>query len=513
MTTPTLHFVSIFALPLALLASTLAAEPAKPNIVFILADDVGYGDLGCHGATLVQTPHLDRLAREGRRFTDAHSPASMCTPTRRALLTGTYSWRQSAGATILSGSAPLCIPPGTPTLPSLLKQASYATGVVGKWHLGLGGKNGPDWNGEITPGPLEIGFDYAFLVPATGDRVPCVYVENHRVVGLDPEDPIEVSYREKIGAEPTGRDHPELLKLKSRRGHDHAIINGIGRIGWMAGGRSAQWVDEDMADTFAAKASAFIEQHQAAPFFLYLATHGIHAPQAAHPRFNGVNQCGTRGEALAELDDTVGQVLATLDRLGLAEQTLVIFTSDNGGVVEDGYEGVVIPEHRCNGALHGFKGSQWEGGHRVPFIARWPGHIPAGTEDAELLTHTDMCATFASLTGVVLPPDAALDSMNALPALLGQPHPKPARETLITHGAGTNGPFGIRLGPWKLVQSAGGGIGFSPSARQRPAQPPRLFNLADDLAETNDLAAKLPEKVEELTELLAKQRQQGRTRR
>ncbi len=269
-----------------ILHSSFAAEQ-RPNILFILADDVGYGDLGCYGATLVKTPHLDRLARDGRRFTDAHSPASMCTPTRRALLTGTYSWRQPAGAAILSGSDPLCIPPGTATLPALLKQAGYATGVVGKWHLGLGVKGGPDWNGELKPGPLEIGFDYAFIMPATGDRVPCVYVENHRVVGLDPADSLQVSYREKVGTEPTGRENSELLKLNSRNGHNNTIINGIGRIGWMTGGKSARWVDETMADTFAAKASTFIEQHATTPFFLYLATHGIHAPQVPHSRFKG----------------------------------------------------------------------------------------------------------------------------------------------------------------------------------------------------------------------------------
>jgi arylsulfatase A-like enzyme len=510
----TAFLASLLFAPLPSLHAADAPKPAPPNIVFILSDDVGYGDLGCYGATLVKTPHLDRLARDGRRFTDAHSPASMCTPTRRSLLTGTYSWRQSAGAAILAGSDPLCIPPGTATLPALLRQAGYATGVVGKWHLGLGAKGGPDWNGEIKPGPLEIGFDYAFVIPATGDRVPCVYVENHRVAGLDPADPIRVSYREKVGAEPTGRENPELLKLKSRsgHGHDNTIVNGIGRIGWMAGGKSARWVDEDMADTLAAKASTFIAQHAAAPFFLYLATHGIHAPQVPHLRFKGTSQCGTRGETLAELDDTVGKVLATLDRLGLAEKTLVIFTSDNGGVVEDGYEGVVNREHRCNGPLRGFKGSQFEGGHRVPFIARWPGRIPAGSEDHELLALTDMCATFAALAGVALTADAALDSMNARPALLGQPHALPARETFISHGAGIHGPFGIRQGPWKLVQSAGGGIGFTPSARERPARAPLLFNLADDPAEAKDLAAKHPEKVEELTQLVAKQREQGRTR-
>ncbi len=483
-----------------------------PNIVVMLADDVGYGDLGCYGATLVQTPHLDSLARAGRRFTDAHSPGSMCTPTRRALLTGTYSWRQQPGSAILSGTDPLCIAPGTATLPALLKKAGYATGAIGKWHLGLGGKGGPDWNGEITPGPLEVGFDYAFFFPATGDRVPCLYMENHRVVGLDPADPIRVSYREKIGAEPTGRENPELLKVQSRNGHNATIVNGIGRIGWMSGGKSARWVDEDMADTLAAKASAFIEQHAGAPFFLYLATHGIHAPQAAHARFKNLNACGTRGEVLAELDDTVGQVLATLDRLDLAQKTLVIFTSDNGGVVEDGYAGVVNREHRVNGALHGFKGSGFEGGHRVPFIARWPGHIPAASEDHELLALTDLCATFAALTGTALPDDAALDSMNALPALLGQPHERPARETFISHGAGLRGPFGIRSGPWKLVQSVGGGIGFTAAARERPARAPQLFHLADDPGEAHNLAARHPEKVQELTDLLARQRAQGRTR-
>nr|MDQ3624691.1 arylsulfatase [Verrucomicrobiota bacterium] len=497
----------VLALPFAFLGPAAAGNPERPNIVVILADDVGYGDLGCYGGRLVKTPHFDRLAREGRRFTDAHSPASMCTPTRRALLTGTYSWRQSDGATILAGNSALCIPPGTTTLASLLKQAGYATGIVGKWHLGLGGKGGSDWNAEIKPGPLEIGFDYAFMLPATGDRVPCVYVENHRVVGLDPADPIQVSYREKVGNEPTGRENPELLKLKHRegRGHDMTIVNGIGRIGWMAGGKSARWVDEEMADTFAAKASAFIEQHHAAPFFLYLATHSIHAPQAPHPRFKDTTDCGTRGDALHELDDTVGRVLAMLERLGLAEKTLVIFTSDNGGVVEDGYEAIVNPEHQCNGILHGAKGTLFEGGHRVPFLARWPGRIPAGSENDELIVLVDLCATLAALTGVPLPADSALDSLNFLPALLGLPHAQPARDTFIVHGAGTNGPFGIRQGAWKLVQSAGGGIGLGARA-ERPARAPQLFNLAQDPAEAKNLATKHPEKVQELTQLLAKQR-------
>lgn len=500
----------VFSLALLVCIAAGAADPAaRPNIVFILADDLGYGDLGCYGAKLVKTPNIDRLAREGRRFTDAHSPASTCTPTRRALLTGAYSWRQQPGSSIAPGDAPLSIPPGTATLPSLLRQAGYATGAVGKWHLGLGGEGGPDWNGEIKPGPLEIGFDYAFFMPATGDRVPCVYVENHRIVSLDPADPIRVNYKEKIGSDPTGKENPELLKLKHTHGHDMTIVNGVGRIGWMTGGKSARWVDEEMADTYTKKAIGFIERSAKQPFFLYFATQNIHVPRMPNPRFKGASQCGTRGDAIQELDDSVGQVLAALERLRLVDKTLVIFTSDNGGVMDDGYEDVGSLDHLCNGALRGYKGSLFEGGHRVPFIARWPGRIKAGSECGELITHLDMAASFAALTGVPLPADAAPDSLNILPALLGEPHEKPVREIFIAHNGGTKGPFGIRKGPWKLITGPGGyGRGPKPA---KPAEP-QLINLADDPAETKNAAAEHPEIVKELREILAQQQSAGRSR-
>ncbi|HEY2892921.1 MAG TPA: arylsulfatase [Pirellulales bacterium] len=484
---------------------TLAAAGAeRPNIVLILADDIGYGDLSCYGAKHAKTPNLDRLAREGCRFTDAHSPASTCTPTRRALLTGVYSWRQQAGSTIAPGDYPLSIEPRTTTIASVLKQAGYKTGVVGKWHIGLGAAGGPDWNGEIRPGPLEIGFDYAFLVPATGDRVPTVYVEDHRVVGLDPSDPIRVSYKEKIGDEPTGREHPELLKLKHSHGHDMTIVNGVGRIGWMTGGKRARWVDEDMADTFAAKAKAFIERSAGSPFFLYLATHDIHVPRVVNPRFKGASPVGTRGDAIQELDDTVGQVLAQLERLKLTDNTLVIFTSDNGGVMDDGYEDVGSFDYHPNAPLRGTKGTLYEGGHRVPFIARLPGQIkPATTSDA-LIAHLDMAATFAALTATPLAKGAASDSFNVLPALLGEKTVAPVRPNFVAHIGGTQGPLALRSGPWKLIQAGRGPAAkAAPQKAAKTPSSPQLFNLSEDLAEEHNLAESNPSKFKEMEQLLA----------
>ncbi len=493
-----------------------AADPRTPNIIFILADDIGYGDLSSYGAKHAKTPNIDRLAREGCRFTDAHSPASTCTPTRAALLTGRYSWRQQPGSSIAPGDASLTIQPGTTTIASVLKQAGYTTGVVGKWHLGLGGEAGPDWNADLKPGPLEIGFDDAFLMPATGDRVPCVYVRNHRVLGLDPNDPIRVSYKMKVGYEPTGKENPELLTLKHTHGHDMTIINGVGRIGWMTGGKAARWKDEDMADTFAKAAIGFIERSQAPqkvqPFFLYLATHGIHVPRVPHPRFKGSSSVGTRGDAIHELDDTVGQVLAAVDRLKLTDNTLVIFTSDNGGVMDDGYEDVGKFDYHPNGPLRGTKGTLFEGGHRVPFLARWPKHIATGTECDTLITHLDMVATFAALTGVTLPKGAAADSFNVWPTLLGEKtSTPPPRPHFVAHVGGIHGPFAIRQGDWKFIQPGGGGRQAEQSKKDSTGtQSGQLYHLADDLGEQTNLVAKQPEKAVELQTLLKQLRDTSR---
>lgn len=488
---------------LALGLGPLPARAAPPNVVFILADDIGYGDLGCYGATKIKTPNCDRLAAAGMRFTDAHTPAAVCTPTRYALMTGQYAWRHPPGSRILSGVAPLAITPGMVTVPSLLKSAGYTTGVVGKWHLGLGDKE-PDYNAEIKPGPRDVGFDYSFIIPATGDRTPCVYVENGRVVGLDPTDPIRVSYAAKVGAEPTGRENPELLtNQKPSRGHDMTIVNGISRIGWMTGGKAARWKDEDMADDLTKRAVGFIEQNKAKPFFLYFATHDAHVPRFPHPRFRGKSEHGLRGDAIVEFDWSVGEVLAALEKHGLTDHTLVVVTSDNGGVMDDGYQdgtGTDASGHRCNGPLRGFKGGLYEGGHRVPFVARWPGKIPAGKTSNELIGLVDTLATVAAITGQKLPDGAGPDSFDVLPALLVEKPAKPCRETIMLQAGG--GPLAIRKGAWKYIPNEG----------KKAKGGPELYDLAADLGESKNLLRTNAEKAKELAELLRAAREQSGTR-
>jgi arylsulfatase A-like enzyme len=467
----------ISAVLLLTLLSAIPTTAAQPNTIYILTDDVGYGDVGCYGATHVKTPNIDRLAKEGMRFTDAHATASVCTPTRYAFLTG-----------------------------------RYATGLVGKWHLGLGETN-TDFNIAIKPGPLELGFDYAFYIPATGDRVPCVLVENHHVVGLDPTDPIQVSYGKKIGTEPTGLDPDAKLKIKGGPGHKDTVINGIPRIGFMTGGKSARWVDEDIADTLTAKAVKFIESHQRGPFFLFLSTHDIHEPMVPHPRFRGTSDCGWRGDVIHQLDWTVGEILTTLDRLKLTENTLVIFTSDNGGAIKNTYDDGTNPLHgrqKPNGVLRGNKGTLYEGGHRVPFLARWPGHIPAGGTSSELMGHGDTLATFAALTGVKLPADAGPDSFNVLPALLGEKTSKPPRDHLVLQNNGP-APLALRQGDWMLIQKGGG----LRRQNQRPTEATtnfELYNLTNDRTEADDLAPQQPGRVKEMSARLEQLRDQERSR-
>ena len=499
---------------------TLAVEAAsKPNLILILSDDLGYGDLGCYGATRIKTPNVDRLAAQGLRFTTAYAPASTCTPTRYSLLTGEYAWRQPAKKTsILDGDAPLCIKPGCCTLPSVLHEGGYQTGVVGKWHLGLGdGQTRVDFNKEINPGPLEVGFDYSYIIPATVDRVPSVWIENHKVVGLDPADPIEVSYLKNISDEPTGLEHPELLKQPADAQHACTIINGISRIGYMKGGKAARFKDEELGDTVVAKSIEFIERHQDQPFFLYVGMFEPHVPRTPPPRFTGTSDCGIRGDVIRQIDWGTGQIMGALDRLKLADNTLVLFSSDNGPVLFDGYFDRSVEDangHKPADGLRGWKYLVFEGGTRVPFIARWPGHVPAGVSD-QMICLSDMLATSAALAGRKLPKGAGPDSLNVLPVLLGKSG-KPVRDTVVQQGV--SGALAIRKGDWKFIppngtaQPGGIGSGANPNDtrfKEAILTEPLLFNLATDPAETNSLAAREPKKVKELSALLKKIRETG----
>ncbi len=480
------------------------AAPSRPNILVIYADDLGYGDLSCYGATRVRTPHIDRLARRGLRFTDAHSSAATCTPSRYSLLTGEYAFRMP-DARVLPGDAPALIRPGRVTLASLLKERGYRTGAVGKWHLGLGDGN-VDWNGEIRPGPLEIGFDRAFLMPATGDRVPCVYVDNHRVAGLDPADPIRVSYRGPLDDQPTGASHPHLLRMRPSHGHDMTIVNGISRIGYMRGGKAALWKDEEMADTFTRQGIAFIEQSLPGPFFLYFCSHDIHVPRAPHARFASATPMGNRGNAIAELDWCVGQLIATLERRRLLENTLIVFSSDNGAVVDDGYRDEAVERlgsHRPNGPLRGGKYSRFEGGTRVPFIVHWPARVKPGVSHA-LVSQVDLLASLAALTGGRLAGGAAPDSENVLPALLGEK--TEGRQALVEQA----GSLALRVGTWKYIEPSQGARFNKQVNIELGADPePQLYDLGADIGETRNLASRHPERVKEMAETLRRIRQGG----
>lgn len=482
----------------------ISAREGRPNIVLIYADDLGFGDVSCYGAKRVQTPNIDRLAREGLRFTDAHCSSSTCTPSRYSMLTGEYAWRKR-GTGVLPGDAALIIEPSRTTLASVLQKAGYKTGIIGKWHLGLGRTN-LDWNAEIKPGPLELGFDYSFLMPATGDRVPCVYVENRRVVGLDPNDPLKVSFSEYIGEEPTGKMNPELLKLHPSHGHDFSIVNGVSRIGYESGGKSARWDDVTMADMYVQRANAFIERHKTAPFFLYFATHDIHVPRQPHARFAGKNPMGARGDVILELDWCVGELLATLERNNLTRDTLVVFSSDNGPVVDDGYKDDAkekLGDHKPAGPWRGGKYSILEGGTRVPFVVRWPGHVMPGVSDA-LISQVDFPATFAAFTGQKFESKTSPDSRNMLPALLGES--RQGREHLVEHSGG----LAVRQGEWKFIPPRPGPKRAQFTDAETGNDPrAQLYNLASDPAEMKNLASDQPEKMKELVALLEAEKAKG----
>lgn len=493
---------SLAVVVLTVALTTGALADTKPNIVYILADDLGYGDIGCYGATKIKTPNMDRLAQEGRRFTDAHACSAVCSPSRYGLLTGEYPFRINCYRPLMWRDG-LIINRNRLTVASMLRQHGYATACVGKWHLGFGDRE-PDWNGTLKPGPLEVGFDYYFGLPTVSSHPPFVYVEDHRVVGLDPKDPIVL--RGQAATDP----FPE----KFNRG--------------VSGGKAAHalYHDREAAATWTKKSTDWIRQQKDRPFFLYLATTAIHHPFTPAPRFQGTSGAGRYGDYVQELDWTVGEVLKTLDELRLRDNTLVIMTSDNGGMLNEGGKAAWTLGHRLNGDLLGFKFGAWEGGHCIPFIARWPGHVKAGSISNQLICNVDMLATFAAIVNHPLMSGDGPDSFNVLPTLVGDPVMAVRDHVILTPNRPAN--LAMRWNNWIYIGAQGsGGFGnglaelafthevnsdVTPEGKIRPDAPKvQLYDLASDPMEKTNVTRQNPKITRQLEELLEKYRKDGRT--
>lgn len=489
-----IFFILLLAYPFA------SAAQKKPNVIIIYADDLGYGDLGCYGAKKIATPMLDRLATEGLRFTNAHSTSATCTPSRYGLMTGEYPWRKK-GTGVLPGDAALIIDTASVTLADIFRQAGYRTGMIGKWHLGLGTSVNKNWNAAIKPGPNEVGFDYSFIFPATADRVPTVFLEDHDVVGADYSDPIEVNYKMKIGNEPTGRENPELLKMKNspNHGHDMTIVNGIGRIGWMKGGTRARWTDEEMPLTFLNKSKEFIRANKDRSFFLFYSLTEPHVPRMPSTVFKGKSGLGYRGDAILQIDWTVGEILHELKLLGIDNNTMIIFTSDNGPVLDDGYEDGAVTQlngHTPWGPLRGGKYSTFEAGTRVPFIVRWPSVVKPGVSDA-MVSQVDLPASYSAMLGANWKGKDSENLWNALTGLSGT-----GRRSLVEQGMGT---LALISGDWKYIEPNNGpAISHLTNIETGNNPKPQLYNLKVDIGEKNNMAELYPDKTDELRKELEK---------
>jgi arylsulfatase A-like enzyme len=479
-----------------------ANEQKKPNIVVIYLDDLGYGDVSAYGATELNTPNFDRLANEGVRFTNGYASSATCTPSRYALLTGVYPWKNK-DAKILPGTAPLIIDTAQMTLPKMLREQGYHTGIVGKWHLGLG-SGVVDWNQRVSPGPNEVGFDESYILAATQDRVPTVYIDNGYVANLDPNDPIEVSYEKNFEGEPTGKDNPELLTMKWHHGHNNSIVNGVPRIGFMKGGEAAKWSDVDMADHFLEKAQAYVKAHKNEPFFLYYALQQPHVPRTPHPRFEGTSGMGPRGDVIVEADWCVGEFMKTLEEEGLLENTLVVFSSDNGPVLNDGYYDDAVEKignHKPAGPLRGGKYSLFEAGTRVPFMAYWKGTIQPKVSDA-LICQMDLFASLAKLTNSQQKTE---DSEELMDVLMGQSDK--GRDALVLEATSRTA---YRKGDWLMIPPyKGPAVAKQVNIELGNAPEYQLYNLKDDLGQQSNLAEAQPEKLKELLEEFKKVRGAG----
>lgn len=463
----------------------------KPNVIWLMADDLGYGDISCYGATRIHTPNIDRVAGEGVRFTDMHACASTSTPSRYGILTGEYPFCRR-GTDVAAGNAASIISPSQTTLADVMRGAGYRTAALGKWHLGLGSQTGAqDWNGRLDIAPDSLGFDYSYIMAATSDRVPCVFIEQGRIANWDASAPVEVSYAKNFDGEPTGRTHPQLLtKLKPSHGHDMSIVNGISRIGYMKGGGRALWRDEDIADSITAHAVRFMGEcsQEQKPFFIYLCTNDIHVPRMPHERFRGKSPMGLRGEAILSLDETVGTIASALDSLGLADNTILIITSDNGPVLDDGYADMaeeLSVGHAPGGLWRGGKYSAFEAGSVVPFILRWPGHAKVG-ESSALVSQIDAIATLAGMVGAKVPQGTAPHSLDMSKTWLG----KSSKSRPYAIKMAANRSLVLRTHKWKYIEPSKGGpmIPWGPKIETGYLMTPQLYDVTHDQGERTNVA-------------------------
>jgi arylsulfatase A len=495
----------------------------KPNVVYILVDDLGYGDIGCYGATKVKTPNIDKLATEGKIFTDAHSASAVCTPSRYALLTGQYPLRGNNGKGIW-GPAPvtsrLLIDTDQLTIADVFKNSGYSTAALGKWHLGFG-KDENKWEQPLSPGPNDLGFDYYYGVPVVNSAPPYVYVENTNVVGADANDPLVYIGRGKpeeatpitpIPPEASQRT-PNMFKGAVEA---HKLYNDY-TVGTVLAGKAVDWITD--------KTSKKSDGEKQNPFFLYLATTHIHHPFTPGSNFQGKSDAELYGDFIQELDWMVGQVTSTLEKQGVSDNTLVVLTSDNGAMLNLGGRNAVKAGHKINGDLLGFKFGVWEGGHRVPFIAKWPSKIDAGTISNQLICNVDILATFMALTGQDSSTLGNTDSVNVLPALLGSPEEQIRKELVLAAHKQTH--LSLRKGKWMYIPAKGSG-GFTGSKPQQhawggapavafvggvnsdiengkikeDAQVAQLYNLEEDKYQATNIYSEHPEVVKEMEAIL-----------
>ena len=484
-------YTFLFIVFIALNLVGCAKDPQNPNIIIIYTDDLGYGDVSAYGATEISTPNMDFLANNGVQFTQGYASSATCTPSRYALLTGTYPWKEKR-ARILHGTAPLIIDTAQITLPKMLKNQGYETAVIGKWHLGLG-TGQVDWNSHISPGPNEIGFDHAYIMAATQDRVPTVYIENGYVDGLDPSDPIEISYKRNYEGQATGKNNPELLSMMWHHGHNGTIVNGVPRIGFMKGGESAKWSDIDMADHFLNKVKKYIKSKKDKPFFLYYGMQQPHVPRTPHPRFVGATSLGPRGDVIAEADWCVGELMKTLHEEGLMENTLIVFSSDNGPVLNDGYYDDAVEKngnHTATGVLRGGKYSLFEAGTRVPFMMYWKGKIQPKKSDA-LVSQLDLFSSLARLTGSDLRAD---DSLDLLDTFIG--NSDLGRKELILEATTRTA---LRSGDWVMIPPYIGPAKLKAvNIEIGNSNNYQLYDLSQDISQQVNLAESKPEKLNEM---------------